>query len=85
MSLLENLKKYFKNTPRNKVLSDWNETIEETKHIESPTITEFTDNLIKKRNPYNLIWYKKGWSDKKISENNKKYWDFEIKHNGFKP
>lgn len=31
-------------------------------------------------NPYQLIWYKQGWSDKRIAKNNDKFWDWEAKH-----
>jgi len=36
----------------------------------------------KKKNPYELLWYKQGWSEKRIAINNLKYWEFEVKHNG---
>ena len=36
-----------------------------------------------KSNPYELIWYKKGWSEKRINKNNAKYWLWEIEHNAF--
>lgn len=42
-------------------------------------------NSKKKKNPYMLIWYRKGWSENKIARNNKKYWQWEIDHNGFRP
>ncbi|MDA9272145.1 hypothetical protein N9Q05_02015 [bacterium] len=41
MTLLENLKKYFEETPREQVLKDWQEAEEKTKDIESPTVEEF--------------------------------------------
>lgn len=41
MTLLENLKKYFEETPREQVLKDWEQAEEETKDIESPTVEEF--------------------------------------------
>ena len=41
MTLLENLKKYFEETPREQVLKDWQEAEEETKDIESSTVEEF--------------------------------------------
>lgn len=37
------------------------------------------------KNPYNIIWYKKGWSKRRIEKNNANYWEWEIKNNGFKP
>ena len=43
-----------------------------------------TSKPTSKTNPYNLVWYQAGWSEKKTTENNKKYWLWEIKHNGFK-
>jgi len=39
----------------------------------------------KKQNPYMLLWYKQGWSEKRIAMNNTKYWQWEIDHNGFDP
>ena len=36
----------------------------------------------KKPNPYELIWYRKGWSKTRIEKNNAKYWEFEIEENG---
>jgi hypothetical protein len=36
-------------------------------------------------NPYKLIWYKKGWSEKRIAKNNAKFWLWEIKNNNFQP
>lgn len=44
-----------------------------------------TDNPPRKTNPYELIWYKQGWSQRKVDTNNAKYWAFEMKYNGFKP
>ena len=41
MTLLENLKKYFEDTPREQILKDWQQAGEETKDIESPTVEEF--------------------------------------------
>jgi hypothetical protein len=40
---------------------------------------------IQNKNPYQLIWYKQGWSQKKIKKNNSKYWEWEIKKNNFVP
>ena len=39
----------------------------------------------KKQNPHMLLWYKQGWSEKRIAINNDKYWQWEIDHNGFDP
>jgi len=39
----------------------------------------------RKPNPYMLLWYKQGWSEKRIAINNSKYWKWEIDHNGFRP
>lgn len=41
--------------------------------------------MSKKFNPYGLIHYSRDWSQKKIDKNNKNYWDWEIKYNGFTP
>lgn len=43
-----------------------------------------TDNPPRKTNPYELIWYKQGWSKSRIARNNSKYWEFEVKYNGLK-
>ena len=37
-----------------------------------------------KPNPYQLIWYKQGWSKTRTEKNNAKYWQFEIEHNGLR-
>jgi hypothetical protein len=37
------------------------------------------------KNPYQLIWYKQGWSEQRIKKNNTKYWEWEIKYNNFVP
>ena len=39
----------------------------------------------KKTNPYELLWYKQGISEKEIRENNTKYWQWEMEFNNFKP
>jgi len=31
------------------------------------------------KNPYELIWYQQGWSEKKLQRNNAKYWEWEFK------
>ena len=38
--------------------------------------------MTKKKNPYKLMESKEGWSLTRIAENNAKYWEFEIEHNG---
>lgn len=38
-----------------------------------------------KKNPFTLIFYKEGWSQNRVNLNNKKYWDWERKYNGFVP
>lgn len=38
-----------------------------------------------KQNPYKLVWYRADWSTKKTEENNRKYWEWEIKYNNFNP
>lgn len=43
-----------------------------------------TDTEKPKTNPYNLIWYREGWSKKRIEKNNAKYWEWEIKNNRIK-
>jgi len=39
----------------------------------------------KKQNPYELLWYKQGWSEKRTAINNTKYWQWEMDYNGFDP
>jgi len=38
----------------------------------------------KKKNPFQLIWYKAEWSEARTAKNNQKFWEWEIKHNGFR-
>lgn len=38
----------------------------------------------RKPNPYELVWYKQGWSKTRTEKNNAKYWQFEIEHNGLR-
>lgn len=37
-----------------------------------------------KSNPYSLVWYRRGWSERRTAENNARYWQWEIERNGFK-
>ena len=37
-----------------------------------------------KVNPYNLVWYRAGWSKTRTEKNNAKYWEWEILYNGLK-
>ena len=41
--------------------------------------------MSKKTNPYNLEYYRFDWSQSKIDKNNKNYWDWLIKYEGFIP
>ena len=41
MTILDKLKKYFDETPREQVLKDWEEIKEATKDVDSPTIEQF--------------------------------------------
>jgi len=36
------------------------------------------------KNPYTLKWYDSKMTQTEIAVNNKKYWEWEIKYNGFK-
>lgn len=45
--MLEKLKKYLKETPKEEVLAEWNKTVEECKDIESPKIFDFMQNIKK--------------------------------------
>ncbi len=38
----------------------------------------------KKKNPYTLIWWDSKMTQKQIEQNNTKFWEWEIKYNGFK-
>ena len=46
--------------------------------------TDVSGSASRKSNPYQLIWYKQGWSENRVRKNNSKYWEWEIVHNGFK-
>ena len=37
------------------------------------------------KNPYELVWYRYGWSESRIGRNNAKFWAWEIINNGFVP
>ena len=41
MTILDKLKKYFETTQRKQVLKDWEETKENTKNVNSPTVEQF--------------------------------------------
>jgi hypothetical protein len=41
-------------------------------------------NVIKKHNPYSLVYYRNDWSESKTEINNAKYWTWEIENNGFR-
>ena len=45
---------------------------------------EEADSASRKPNPYQLTWYKQGWSKTRTKKNNAKYWQFEIEHNGLR-
>ncbi len=32
------------------------------------------------KNPYTLVWYRRGWSRKRTEINNAKFWEWEHKH-----
>lgn len=34
----------------------------------------------KKPNPYELVYFRRGWSENRVSKNNTKYWAFEMEH-----
>ena len=42
-----------------------------------------TDKM-KKKNPYQLVWWRADWSMSKIRKNNIAFWEWEIKHNGLR-
>lgn len=46
--------------------------------------TNVSGSAFRKPNPYQLVWYKKGWSKTRTEKNNAKYWQFEIEHNGLR-
>lgn len=39
---------------------------------------------MEKKNPYVLVAYRSDWSEAKTRKNNTKFWEWEIKYNGFK-
>jgi hypothetical protein len=51
----------------------------------SPNCTKPRVSGSTSKNPYELIYYKKGWSENKTRKNNIKYWQWEIDNNGFRP
>lgn len=46
--------------------------------------TPVSGSASRKPNPYEIIWYKAGWSKTRTEKNNAKYWQFEIEHNGLR-
>jgi len=46
--------------------------------------TDVSGSTSHKPNPYQLVWYKQGWSENRVRKNNSKYWEWEIVHNGFR-
>ena len=46
--------------------------------------TDVIGSASRKPNPYQLVWYRQGWSKNTVRKNNSKYWEWEIVHNGFK-
>ena len=36
------------------------------------------------QNPYKLVAYRADWSQRKTDINNKNFWEWEIKYNGFR-
>ncbi len=46
--------------------------------------TDVSGSASRKSNPYQLVWYKQGWSENRVKKNNSKYWEWEIVHNGFR-
>ena len=34
-----------------------------------------------KKNPYELVWYRQGWSEQKTAKNNSKFWEWEWENN----
>ena len=46
--------------------------------------TDVSGSAFRKPNPYQLVWYKQGWSKTRTEKNNAKYWQFEIEHNGLR-
>jgi len=46
--------------------------------------TNVSGSASRKPNPYQLVWYRRGWSKTRTEKNNAKYWQFEIEHNGLR-
>ena len=40
--------------------------------------TDVSGNASRNPNPYHLIWYKQGWSEKRVRKNNSAYWEWEM-------
>jgi hypothetical protein len=40
-TIIDELKEYFENTPKDKIKKDWKESCEKVKGVKSPTIAEF--------------------------------------------
>lgn len=46
--------------------------------------TDVSGSASRNINPYKLYYWRSGWSESKTRKNNTKYWEWEIKYNGFK-
>lgn len=53
----------------------------EAQNLENTTLAE---SASRKPNPYQLVYYKQGWSKTRTEKNNSKFWQFEIEHNGLR-
>jgi hypothetical protein len=56
---------------------------ENRNHITKPEPKPVLPDVADKSNPYSLVWYNADWSEKKTALNNAKYWEWEVKYNGF--
>lgn len=59
-------------------------TERELKQNEALNKTDVSGSASRKPNPYQLVYWRSDWSESKTSRNNAKYWEWEIKHNGFR-
>ena len=49
----------------------------------SANAAELSKETANKKNPFSLIWWKKGMSDTQIKRNNILFWKWENKYNNF--
>ena len=65
---------------------DWKHFAKMAKEAQKPDLqqADVSGSASRKPNPYQLVWYKQGWSENRVRKNNSKYWEWEIVHNGLR-